>query len=83
MIEQKIKKLFEEVGLGNIAYPIESVSGGFLHRMYKVRAVKKTYAVKHLNPVIMKRPDAISNFTAAEKLEKMIEELSGGALRRL
>ena len=48
MIEQKIKKLFEEVGLGNIAYPIESVSGGFLHRMYKVRAVKKTYAVKHV-----------------------------------
>ena len=74
MIEQKIKKLFEEVGLGNVAYPIESVSGGFLHRMYKVRAVKKTYAVKHLNPVIMKRPDAISNFTAAEKLEKMIED---------
>ena len=48
MIEQKIKKFFEEVGLGNIAYPIESVSGGFLHRMYKVRAVKKTYAVKHV-----------------------------------
>ena len=53
MIEQKIKKLFEEVGLGNIAYPIESVSGGFLHRMYKVRAVKKTYAVKHVQGLWM------------------------------
>ena len=73
MIEQKIKKLFERVGLGSVEYPVEPVSGGFLHRMYKVCAGKRTYAVKHLNPVIMKRPDAVSNFTAAEKLENEIE----------
>lgn len=74
MIEQKIKKLFEEVGLGSVEHPIESVSGGFLHRMFKVSAGGRAYAVKYLNPVIMKRPDAVSNFTAAEKLESVIED---------
>lgn len=74
MIEQKIKKLFEEVGLGSVEHPIESVSGGFLHRMFKVCAGGRAYAVKYLNPVIMKRPDAVSNFTAAEKLESVIED---------
>lgn len=73
MIERKIEKLFEEIGLGSIVLPIESVSGGFLHRMYKVRAGGKAYAVKHLNPLIMSRPDAASNFAAAEKLEIIIE----------
>ena len=74
MIEQKIKKLFEEVGLGSVEHPIESVSGGFLHRMFKVSAEGRAYAVKHLNPLIMKRPDAVSNFSAAEKLESVIED---------
>ena len=74
MIEQKIKKLFEEVGLGSVESPIESVSGGLLHRIYKVHAGRKAYAVKHLNPLIMSRPNAVSNFAAAEKLEGIIED---------
>ncbi len=72
MIEQKIKKLFEEVGLGNIAYPIESVSGGFLHRMYKVRAVKKTYAVKHVQGLWLddrKRADLDRVFESVQKIQ--------------
>lgn len=74
MIEQKIEKLFEEVGLGSVEPPIESVSGGFLHSIYKVHACRNAYAVKHLNPLIMRRPDAFSNFTAAEKLESIIND---------
>ena len=48
MIDQKIEKLFEGIGLGSVGSPIESVPGGFLHRMYKVLAGGKAYAVKHL-----------------------------------
>ena len=73
MTEQKIEKLFEKIGLGGIERPIETVPGGFLHRMYKVHAGGNAYAVKHLNPLIVRRPDALSNFTAAEKLEDLIE----------
>ena len=53
--------------------PIKPVSGGLMHRMYMIRAAGKTYAVKHLNPQIMKRPDALRHFAEAERLEKLLE----------
>ena len=68
-----IEKLFEDLGLGKINFPITSVSGGFMHRMYKVCTVNHTYAVKHLNPEIMKRPSAMENYKKAEKLEAILE----------
>lgn len=63
MIESIIVKLFNESGLGLIDQPITSVSGGFMHRMYKVHANDKYYAVKHLNPGVMARESAADNFT--------------------
>ena len=74
MIEETIAKLFSHNHLGDIELPIKPVSGGFMHKMYRIRAAGKTYAVKHLNPQIMKRPDALRNFAEAERLEKMIEK---------
>lgn len=74
MIENKIRNLFIKIGLGEIVSPIETVSGGFLHRMYKARTVGGVYAVKHLNPIIMKRPEAASNYETAEQLESILEE---------
>ena len=68
-----IEKLFEDLGLGKISFPITSVSGGFMHRMYKVCTENQTYAVKHLNPEIMKRPAAMSNYKKAERLEAILE----------
>lgn len=73
-IEATIKKLFIEKGFGEIDEPILPVSGGYLHRMYKVHANGKYYAVKHLNPNIMARVDALENFDRAENLEKIIED---------
>ena len=59
MIEQEIKTLFNKLDLGDVTQPIETVSGGFMHRMYKVCSNKGTYAVKYLNPEVMSRPDAM------------------------
>ena len=69
-----IEKLFEDLGLGKISFPITSVSGGFMHRMYKVCTANHTYAVKHLNSEIMKRPAAMDNYKKAERLEAILEE---------
>ncbi|MBO4629909.1 MAG: aminoglycoside phosphotransferase family protein [Treponema sp.] len=69
-----IESLFEKLGLGKITSPINSVSGGFMHRMYKVCTENHTYAVKHLNPEIMKRPGAMDNYKKAERLEAILEE---------
>lgn len=62
-----------ELGLGQVAALITPVSGGFLHRMYKVETDVGVYAVKHLNPEIMKRPSVMENYSRAELLEKKIE----------
>ncbi len=69
-----LKKLMQECGLGEIMSPVEPVSGGLMHRMYKVTTDKGTYAVKHLNAEIMKRPDVFENYARAEKIEAMLEQ---------
>ena len=73
-ITNLITQLFETLSLGSITVPIAPVSGGFMHRMYKVSTEKQTYAVKHLNPEIMKRPVAMSNYKKAEWLEAILEK---------
>lgn len=73
-IERVLANLMAACGLGAISSPVESVSGGFLHRMYRVTTDCGTYAVKHLNPEIMGRPGVFENYARAERLESMIEK---------
>ena len=73
-IQNLISRLFETLSLGDVALPVVSVSGGFMHRMYKVCTTSHTYAVKHLNYEIMKRPAAMENYKKAERLEAILEE---------
>ena len=71
-----IGKLFGSRGLGEVISPVIPVSGGFMHKMYKVCAGGKLYAVKHLNSEIMKRPGVMENYEKAEKLERVLEKNS-------
>lgn len=77
-IKDLINRLFKKLGLGEVCAPIENVSGGFMHRMYKVTAGgiggSRSFAVKHLNSEIMKRPQAQANYARAEKLEGILEK---------
>lgn len=72
-MEMNIKKLFKQYSLGEIILPILPVSGGLMHKMYKVETGSGTFAVKILNREIMKRPDAANNYARAEKLECLLE----------
>ena len=69
-----ICKLFTQCGFGNVIDDIVLVSGGLMHKMYKVQTTRGTYAVKCLNPQIMKRPGVFENYARAEALEKILEE---------
>ena len=55
VIDKRIADLMIKCGFGTLICPIEPVSGGFMHRMYKVKTDSGIYAVKHLNPEVMKR----------------------------
>lgn len=73
-IEELLSELMTECGLGEVILPVKPVSGGFLHRMYRVETEFGTYAVKHLNPVIMEREGVHENYERAEKIESIIEK---------
>lgn len=64
-IEQKYNwKLREE--------PV-SLSGGFMHRMYKLETEQGIYALKRLNKFVMQRKTAMENYAIAEQLECLLE----------
>ena len=73
-MNELIKHLMEKYGLGAVQGEILPVSGGFMHKMYKVKTLSGTYAVKCLNPDIMKRPGVMENYERAEALERILEE---------
>ena len=66
--EQIIINLCKKYLLGelqNIPLPVE---GGLLHRMYHVVTDQGNYALKLLNPDIMKRPEALQNMINSERI---------------
>lgn len=67
-IEHILNKLIGELNLGIITEKPVRVSGGLINRMYKVITSTGAYAIKHLNPEVMKRPNAINNHIFAEKI---------------
>ena len=73
-IEDLLEKMMCLCGLGKIIADVEPVTGGLMHRMYKVITDSGVYAVKHLNAEIMKRPGVHENFARAEKIEGILED---------
>ena len=69
-----IEKIVKKFNLGNLISTPSRVSGGLTHKMYMVETDKGKYVVKLLNPNIMKRDRALSNFERADSLEKILEE---------
>ncbi|WP_235885834.1 aminoglycoside phosphotransferase family protein [Paenibacillus cymbidii] len=61
-------KLCEYLRLGEIVEGPVAVSGGFMHRMYALQTTLGRYAVKALNPEIMRRPTAMRNFIDSERI---------------
>lgn len=73
-IQPLCTSIAQALRLGNPTCPVKSVSGGYMHKMVCLQTDMGKYAIKMLNPTIMKRADAHANFAAAEELEKLLEE---------
>lgn len=72
-VEEFLEELVHMCDLGTILADAEPVTGGLMHRMYKVITDRGVYAVKHLNAEIMKRPGVHENYARAEKIERILE----------
>lgn len=73
-MNDKLNKLVQVCGLGEMTADIAPVSGGLMHKMYRVETTTGTYAVKCLNPEIMKRLGVMDNYAKAERFERILEE---------
>jgi aminoglycoside phosphotransferase (APT) family kinase protein len=73
-------QLCMKYGLGQLTETPEPVSGGFLHKMYRIVTSQAEYAVKALNPQIMLRPAAMGNIIFAEKVANLARSQGINAL---
>ncbi|MFF2089552.1 phosphotransferase [Paenibacillus sp. NPDC058174] len=64
----QFNKLCTVLQLGEIIGVPEVISGGFLHRMYRIETDLGKYAIKALNPQIMIRPKALQNYINSERI---------------
>ena len=63
---KKIEILCKNYNLGTLNREPEIVTGGLIHKMYHVSTDQGEYAIKLLNPDIMKRTDALQNTVNSE-----------------
>lgn len=68
------QNICETLKLGNLEGKPKRVSGGYMHKMYRIKTdAGKQYAVKILNPAVMLRADVFDNYRLAESLEKKLQ----------
>lgn len=73
-IKQKIQKLISQNNLGAQIIAIQKVSGGLSHKMYRVQTDKADFAIKQLNPAIMRRKGAYRNFVFSERVARIAKQ---------
>lgn len=65
-----IEKFCKEYGLGEVI-KITKLSGGLMHKMFKVETTKGIYCVKVLNKEVMSRKEAYNNFIISESISNL------------
>ena len=72
---ENIEKLCQSYHLGKLKGEPEMITGGLMHRMYHVSTDQGEYAVKLLNPDIMKRPEALQNMINSETVSNALKDV--------
>ncbi|MBR2717742.1 MAG: phosphotransferase [Clostridia bacterium] len=70
---EKLTKLCPLLQLGEVIAPPAPVSGGLLHKMFRVETARGVFAVKRLNPEVMMRPGALNNMRTGEAANAAFE----------
>lgn len=72
---ENIEKLCQSYRLGKVKSEPEMVTGGLMHKMYHVRTDEGEFAVKLLNPDVMKRPEALQNMINSETVSNALKDV--------
>lgn len=68
-----IEKFCERYGFGKVIN-ITKITGGLMHKMFKVETDKGIYCIKVLNKEIMSREEAYNNFVVSEKVSNLAKK---------
>ena len=68
-----VEKFCKEYNLGEVIN-ISKISGGLMHKMFKVDTTKGIYCIKVLNPEVMSRKEAYSNFVISESVSNLAKK---------
>lgn len=63
-----IRDLFNTYKIGNVIEKPIIITGGLMHKMYKVTTETNVYAIKWLNPSIMQRNGVMENMINSERI---------------
>lgn len=74
MEREFLEKICRRYGLGSPESEPLPLTGGLLHKMYALSTERGKYAVKLLNPYVMRRDTAQENYRVAEGLERILEK---------
>jgi Ser/Thr protein kinase RdoA (MazF antagonist) len=74
-MKEQINKFCEKYNLGSPSEEPVMVTGGLMHKMYRVVTEKGRYAIKVLNPDIMQRPDALQNMIQSEIISHRLRDI--------
>lgn len=72
--ENILYAIADNLQLGQVLEKPVQVTGGFMHRMFKVVTESGRYIIKLLNPNIMKRPTAMGNYKIADDIEEILKQ---------
>lgn len=64
----QVKHLCKNCGLGDPRKELQAVSGGLLHRMWRLDTNQGVFAVKQLNPVILQKPHIRESYRLSERI---------------
>jgi aminoglycoside phosphotransferase (APT) family kinase protein len=63
-----VEQLCVTCGLGKLLAEPQAVSGGLIHRMWRLTTMQGSFAVKQLNPAIMRRPGMQDVYRLSERI---------------
>lgn len=68
-----IDKLCTLINIGKVEN-ISKITGGLMHKMFRVETDKGIYCIKVLNPEVMNRSDAYNNFIISETISNIAKD---------
>lgn len=66
------KAVLSAFSLGELTAPPTPLSGGLMHRMYRVETARGVWALKCLNPAVMRRSGAADNLRRSERVARVM-----------